>query len=103
VAVSKDSVFGRAPQRSKHQYRQAPFEGKICKTLVLQIGELFVREKVPNNLPIRRTQKNLPVGGFSAVGAFSNTPPPGTAQRIPSPVREIWQIALLLFSPFPAS
>ena len=46
----------------------------------MPIGELFVREKVPDTRPIRRTQKNLPVGGFSRLydivnllGTFSLT------------------------------
>ncbi len=32
----------------------------------MPIGELFVREKVPGLLPIKRNQQNLPVGGFAA-------------------------------------
>ena len=109
MAVSKDSVFGRAPQRSKHQYNQAPFEGKICKTLVLQIGELFVREKVPDNLPIRRTQKNLPPGGFSAVGHILQHPATGNsaAHSFPHrrnladcPIAFFAVSCFIIFSPF---
>ena len=40
-------------------------KGKAARQIVLRLGELFVREKVPSKLPIRTTQKNLPVGGFS--------------------------------------
>ena len=32
----------------------------------MPIGELFVREKVPGLLPIKRNRQNLPVGGFAA-------------------------------------
>jgi len=45
---------------------QAPFEGKIGKRIFsCPIGELFVREKVPGLLPIKRNRQNLPVGGFA--------------------------------------
>ena len=33
----------------------------------MQIGELFVREKVPGGLPICRAPQNLPVGDFAAI------------------------------------
>ena len=32
----------------------------------MPIGELFVREKVPSLLPIKRNRQNLPPGGFAA-------------------------------------
>ena len=37
------------------------------------IGELFVREKVPSNLPLSTTPENLPVDGFPAIETIAFT------------------------------
>ena len=74
-------------------------------SISLVSARAFVREKVPDNLPIRRIQKKLPVGFF--LSAFS-TPATGTAQRIPSLVRNLADCPIaffavscfIIFSPF---
>ena len=51
AGVQRAAPAGRAPQSSKRLIVQAPFEGKIGREKVLlPIGELFVREKVPQLL-----------------------------------------------------
>ena len=45
MAVSKDGVFGRAPQSSKRLCRQAPFEGKSRKTNGLAAWGTFCKRK----------------------------------------------------------
>ena len=65
-------------------------KGKAARQIVLRLGELFVREKVPSKLPIRTTQKNLPVGGFSGrlslhpirVSVAYKTQPPASRDQV---------------------
>ena len=78
-------------------------------SISLVSARAFVREKVPDNLPIRRTQKNLPVGGFSAVGHILQHPATGNsaAHSFPRkrnladcPIAFFAVSCFIIFSPF---
>ena len=78
-------------------------------SISLVSARAFVREKVPDNLPIRRTQKNLPVGGFSAVGHILQHPATGNsaAHSFPHrrnladcPIAFFAVSCFIIFSPF---
>ena len=48
-------------------------KGKAARQIVLRLGELFVREKVPSKLPLSTTPENLPVDGFPAIETIAFT------------------------------
>ena len=105
MAVSKDGVFGRAPQSSKRLYRQAPFEGKSRKTVCLAAWGTFCKRKSSQLTTDSHNPEKPPTGRFfccrtikpserktaqrlfrrSAAGDSEAPllPPQGTAKRLP--------------------
>ena len=105
MAVSKDGVFGRAPQSSKRLCRQAPFEGKSRKTNGLAAWGTFCKRKSSQLTTDSHNPEKPPGGRFfccrtikpserktaqrlfrrSAAGDSEAPllPPRGTAKRLP--------------------
>ena len=110
MAVSKDGVFGRAPQSSKRLCRQAPFEGKSRKTNGLAAWGTFCKRKSSQLTTDSHNPEKPPTGRFfccrtikpserktaqrlfrrSAAGDSEAPllPPRGTAKRLSCPHRE---------------
>ena len=109
MAVSKDSVFGRAPQRSKILIVQAPLRVNFAIQVWIAKEGAFVREKPPRKTPILYNPEKPPGGRFFCCRRIFQHPATGNsaAHSFPHrrnladcPIAFFAVSCFIIFSPF---